>query len=43
MPPEELIERIIPFDQAAIVDLGMPLGVIWDLDARGEDCAGDRT
>jgi hypothetical protein len=43
MPLEEPIERVFPFHQAAIVDLGMPLGEVWDLDALAADCADDGT
>jgi kynurenine formamidase len=39
--PEDRSDRAVPLHQACIVDLGMPLGELWDLEALAEDCAAD--
>jgi hypothetical protein len=35
------IELFQPLHVVALVHMGIPFGEIWDLEAIGEDCAGD--
>jgi kynurenine formamidase len=39
--PEDASERALPLHVACLVDLGLPLGELWDLEALAEDCAAD--
>ena len=39
--PEDPEERVLPVHIACLVDLGLPLGELWDLEALAADCAQD--
>ena len=39
--PEDPEERVLPVHVACLVDLGLPLGELWDLEALAADCAED--
>jgi len=39
--PEDPDDRVLPLHVACLVDLGLTLGELWDLDALAEDCAAD--
>lgn len=39
--PEHPDDRVLPLHVACLVDLGLPLGELWDLDALAADCAAD--
>ena len=39
--PEDPEERVLPVHIACLVDLGLPLGELWDLEALAADCAED--
>jgi hypothetical protein len=39
--PEEPVDRVLPLHVACLVDLGLPLGELWDMDALAADCAQD--
>jgi kynurenine formamidase len=40
-PNEEPVVRPHPLHQAALIDLGLPLGELWWLEELSQDCAGD--
>jgi kynurenine formamidase len=39
--PEAPEDRALPLHVACLVDLGLPLGELWDMDALAADCAQD--
>jgi kynurenine formamidase len=39
--PEDTEDRVLPLHVACLVDLGLPLGELWDMDALAADCAQD--
>jgi kynurenine formamidase len=39
--PEDAEDRALPVHVACLVDLGLPLGELWDLDRLADDCAQD--
>lgn len=39
--PEDPEDRFLPVHVACLVDLGLPLGELWDLEALAADCAED--
>ena len=39
--PEDSEDRALPLHVACLVDLGLPLGELWDMDALAADCAQD--
>jgi len=39
--PEEPVDRVLPLHVSCLVDLGLSLGELWDLDALAADCAED--
>ena len=39
--PEDPEERVLPVHVGCLVDLGLPLGELWDLEALAADCAAD--
>ncbi len=39
--PEDPSDRFLPVHVACLVDLGLPLGELWELDALAADCAAD--
>lgn len=39
--PEDPDDRVLPLHVACLVDLGLTLGELWDLDALAADCAED--
>jgi kynurenine formamidase len=39
--PEDPTDRVLPVHVACLVDLGLPLGELWQLDALAADCAED--
>jgi kynurenine formamidase len=41
--PEDSEERVLPVHVACLVDLGLPLGELWDLEELAADCAEDGT
>jgi kynurenine formamidase len=39
--PEDPEERVLPVHVGCLVDLGLPLGELWDLEELAADCAAD--